>query len=159
MAFSLAPGSHQLLTCCSLPLTKGRGTAFLPQSGSPVPLPCYELGHSSHTFPRQVGWILPEPKAQKLQGTVPWTPALGGVPADGFLTGKQAWSYSGLKGDWLVVVGPEPKPVGAPTALQPSRSSGSGVESCNVALPSNQSTFVLSHCYGVIPKGHHLLLK
>lgn len=41
MAFSLAMGSHQIL-CCSLHLTKGRGTAFLPRSGSPGPLSCYE---------------------------------------------------------------------------------------------------------------------
>lgn len=81
-----------------------------------------------------------------------------GVPADRFLTSREAWSHTGLKGDWLVVVGPEPQPVGAHSAAA-SWSSGSRVESGSVAVPSNQSTTLLCHCCGGIHKGHHLLLK
>lgn len=162
MTFGLATGSHRLLACCSHPLTRGRGTVFLPKPGSPVPLLCSGrfvvlcTDTIATLFHGGVGWVLLEPKPQELHCSLPWGPALGDTCKD-----------SGLKGDWLVVVGPEGRQgAGQPVAVLTARTASlpvalaleGMVESRNVAVLSNQSTTVLRHCRVVIPTGHHPLL-
>lgn len=105
-----------LLTCCSLPLTKpgtrGRGTVFVPKSGSPVPLlcsGCFVLLCTDTVVTSSKGGRLDSPGGESpaASSQCGLETSSGGYLQAGFWPAGGTCSHSGLKKDWLVVVGSE----------------------------------------------------
>lgn len=137
MAFILAMGSHQIL-CCSLHLTKGRGTTFLPRSGSPGPLSCYECSVLLCTD--QQPRFSKASKSDSARAKSPEAPRHCALEnSSGGCTCRQVSDQQGS----LVSLWFERGLAGGGTRTQACSCPQSG-QSGNVDVPSNWSTTVLS---------------